>query len=86
MNYQELEQNLLNKKEAEIFYRNLYYKNPSLYATTIPDWITFRNKYKESYPVDIDIPLIPPGVIDAVWEDWTEALSEEISLMISNQA
>lgn len=66
MNYEELEQNLLNKKEAEIFYRNLYYKNPSLYATTIPDWITFRNKYKESYPVDIDIPLNPPGVIDTV--------------------
>jgi AraC-like DNA-binding protein len=66
LNYEELEQKLLNKKEAEIFYRDLYYKNPSPYTSTITDWITFINKYKENYPADIDIPLNPPGVIEAV--------------------
>ncbi len=66
MNYEELEQKLLDKKEPEIFYHNLYYKNPSLYETTIQDWVTFINQYKESYPSDIDIPLNPPGVIESV--------------------
>ncbi|HHV12520.1 MAG TPA: AraC family transcriptional regulator [Clostridiales bacterium] len=66
MDYEELEQRLLDRKEAEIFYRDLYYKNPGLYETTIPDWITFVNQYKKSYPLEIDIPLKPPGVIEEI--------------------